>query len=157
MITANQLVAHAVGDYILQSDYMAQKKSELWAAAISHVVLYTLPFVLLTQSPAALAFIAVTHLVIDRYRLARYVGWLKNFLAPKWIDTWKEDTFTYHGPVEPRDAARMQHEVIRNYPWDWCKKTGYVGERPEWLTVWLMIITDNVMHVLCNGFAVTYL
>lgn len=125
MITANQLVAHAVGDYLIQSDWMAAEKTKRWAPAIAHAVSYALPFVLLTRSLRALAIIAVTHAVIDHYRLARHVCWAKNWLSP-----------------EPPP------------PWDQCKATGYGPDKPPWMAVWLMIIADNTMHVLINGLAV---
>lgn len=78
MFTADQLVAHAIGDYILQSHWMATEKTKQSTAAAVHAVTYTLPFLLITQSPAALAAICIPHFFIDRYRLARYVVWLKN-------------------------------------------------------------------------------
>lgn len=127
VITADQLLLHAVGDYLLQSHWMATSKTSKSIAALAHVVTYTLPFLLITESPAALAFIAGTHFVIDRWRLARYVCWLKNFLGPG------------------------------NKPWSKCSVTGYPSDTPAWLAVWLMIISDNVMHVICNGLALYYL
>lgn len=126
MITALQLVAHGVGDYILQSDWMATTKTSKSIPALAHVVMYTLPFLMITRAWQALLFIAVTHFVIDRWRLARYVVWAKNFLAPR--AAWPP-------------------------PWSACSATGYPPDRPAWLTVWLLIIADNLMHVLCNGFA----
>lgn len=126
MITADQLVAHAVGDYILQSDWMATEKTKRSAAALAHAVTYTLPFLFLTRSLAALAAICGTHFVIDRWRLARYVVWTKNWLGP-------------------------------NRPWAECVATGYPADRPAWLTVWLLIIADNTLHVLCNGLALRFL
>jgi hypothetical protein len=78
LFTADQIVAHAVGDYILQSDWMADNKTKQHFAAAVHAITYTLPFVLITQNPAALAAICGTHFVIDRWRLARFVVWLKN-------------------------------------------------------------------------------
>lgn len=80
-ITADQLLAHAVGDYILQSHWMATEKTKRSFAAGIHAVAYTLPFLFLTQSPAALAFICGTHFLIDRFRLARWVVWAKNGYA----------------------------------------------------------------------------
>jgi hypothetical protein len=127
MITADQLVAHAVGDYILQSDWMATEKTKQNAAAAAHAFTYTLPFLFLTTSPEALAVILVTHFAIDRWRLARYVVWLKNRMGPN------------------------------DDPWEECKATGFHESRPAWLTVWLLIITDNVMHVLINGLALRFL
>lgn len=125
MITADQLIAHAVGDYILQSDWMAAEKTKRSTAAAVHALAYTLPFLLLTRSPAALAVIAITHFVIDRWRLARYVVWLKNW------------------PMTP--------------PWPECTATGYPPDRPAWMAVWLLIIADNTMHVICNGMALAHL
>ena len=83
MVTdGNQLLAHAVGDYILQSDWMANKKTKSDAAAAAHVATYCLPFLLFRPSAKALAVIAGTHFLIDRYRLARHVTWAKNWIAP---------------------------------------------------------------------------
>jgi hypothetical protein len=126
VITADQLVAHAVGDYVLQSDWMATEKTKRSIAALAHVLCYALPFLFLRPSPAALVVIVGTHFVIDRWRLARYVVWAKNWLGP-------------------------------NRPWSECSATGYPPDRPAWLTVWLLIICDNVMHVLINGLALAYL
>jgi hypothetical protein len=77
------LLAHLVGDYLLQSHWMATHKVERWWPAVAHGVTYGLPFLLVTQSPFALAVIVGTHIVIDRYRLAKHVVWLKNQAAPK--------------------------------------------------------------------------
>jgi len=128
MVTADQLVAHAVGDYILQSDWMANEKTRKSLAAGAHAATYTLPFVALSQSPLALAAIALTHFVIDRWRLARFVVWAKNLPSPS--------------------AYR--------HPWDECQGTGYHRDRPPWLAVWLLIIADNTLHVLCNGLALEF-
>ena len=127
MITANQLVCHLVGDYILQSDWMVREKGRNSLACAVHCVFYTLPFVLLTTNPVTLAVIGVSHFFIDRWRLARYVIWLKNAPWP--------------------GAA----------PWADCKKTGYPPETPVWLSSWLFIIVDNTLHVLINGAALTYI
>lgn len=126
MITADQLVAHAVGDYILQSDWMATEKTKQNAAAATHAITYTLPFLFLSPSPLALAVICGTHFAIDRWRLARYIVWAKNWLGP-------------------------------NKPWSECSATGYPSDRPPWLAVWLLIIADNILHVLINGLALKYL
>lgn len=127
MITGDQLVAHAVGDYVIQSDWMAQDKTSSHLAAAAHALSYTVPFVFLTRSWLALLAVATTHFVIDRYRLARYLVWAKNQLAPR------------------RHRSR----------WVDCITTGYPMSRPTWLTVWLLIIADNVLHVLCNGAALS--
>lgn len=127
MITADQLLAHAVGDYIIQSDWMATEKTRESLAAAVHAVTYALPFLFLTTSAAALAVIVGTHFVIDRWRLARFVCWAKNW---------------------PWPGAR---------PWSECAATGYHNERPPWPSVWLLIIADNIMHVAINGAALRWL
>ncbi len=129
MITADQLLAHAIGDYVLQSDWMATEKTKRSIAALCHVLTYMLPFLFLHPSWAALGVIVGTHFVIDRWRLARYVVWAKNFLAPF-------------------DSTET---------WEACKATGYPPDRPAWLAVWLLIIADNLLHILINGLALRYL
>jgi len=75
-------LAHLVGDYLLQSHWMATEKTKRWWPAWAHALTYGLPFLLITQSPLALLVIVGTHAVIDRYRLAHHVVWAKNQLAP---------------------------------------------------------------------------
>ena len=118
--TADQLVAHLIGDYILQSHWMATEKTKNSLAAAIHAVTYTFPFMLITSSLEALAVILVSHFFIDRLRLARIVVWFKN------------------GPWLPMTA------------------TGYQTEVPIWLSVWLLIIADNTIHIVCNGLAIWY-
>ena len=129
-VTADQLVLHAVGDYLLQSHWMATAKTSRKTAALAHALVYSGPFLLLAPSWAALFFIFGTHFVIDHWRLARYVCWSKNFLAPP--SEWPA-------------------------PWSKCSTTGYDPNLPAWLAIWLMIIADNVMHVLCNAAALRWL
>ena len=124
MVTADQLVAHAVGDYLLQSDWMAINKTHHTAPAALHALVYTVPFLALTRSPRALFVVGVSHFLIDRWRLARYVSWLANWLAP--------------GP----------HPAWTDY-----SATGHSADRPEWLAQLLLIVADNTLHVLLNGWA----
>lgn len=126
MFTASQIICHLVGDYIIQTDWMAQKKTVSSKAALIHAVTYTLPFLFLTQNTIPLLVICLTHFLIDRFRLAKYVCWAKNQLAPK--------EFRY-----PLSEAKF----------------GYKAE-PAWLNVWLLIIADNTMHLIINGLALHY-
>lgn len=123
------LLAHFVGDYLLQSHWMACEKTKRWWPAIAHAFTYTLPFLLITRSVPALLVIAGTHVVIDRYRLARQVIWVKNLMAPRGY----------------------------NPPWSKCTATGYPPDTPPWLAVWLMIIADNTIHVSINSAALLWL
>lgn len=126
MITADQLYVHALGDYILQSDWMAINKTKAHVPAFVHAAVYSLPFGIFGSSVTAWLVIFVTHFFIDRYRLARYIVWLKNWIGP-------------------------------NRPWIECEATGYPADRPAWLTVWLLIIADNILHVGINALALRYL
>lgn len=128
MFSANQIVLHLLGDYVFQSHWMATTKTKKSVAALAHALVYSAPFLFLTQSPVAMAFIFASHFAIDRWRLARYVVWLKNFLAPPGS----------------------------NPPWSECEGTGYPKDTPPWLAVWLLIIADNTLHLVCNALALKY-
>lgn len=114
-----QLILHLTGDYVTQSDWMATRKTESSMAAAIHATVYALPF-LIVGSWLAVLLIGLSHFFVDRFRLARYVVFAKNFMGwpfPKWSD---------------------------------CKATGYPSSRPDWLAVWLMIAADNTIHLACN-------
>jgi Protein of unknown function (DUF3307) len=82
-----QILLHLFGDYLLQSGKMAVEKSRSWFWATFHVVLYTIPFLLITRNPVALGIIGGTHLLIDRFSLAKYIMQFKGTLP--------NDVFTY--------------------------------------------------------------
>ena len=129
MIALGLILAHFVGDYLIQSDWMANEKTKRWWPAWAHALTYGLPFLLVTRSLPALAVIIATHAIIDHYRLARHISWAKNQLAP----------------------------VAYRSPWADCKGTGYPADKPLWMAVWLMIIADNTMHMVINAAAVHWL
>lgn len=93
----NQLIAHLIGDYILQTHWMAVNKTSKLYVAIIHAFFYTLPFLVLTHNLGSLLVIFGTHVVIDRYRVAMYITRLKNWCfegngypegTPIWLSTW---------------------------------------------------------------------
>ena len=160
LISADQLLCHVIGDYLIQSDWMASEKTKKSLAALAHAVSYTLPFFFLTLSWKALLFIAGTHFIIDRWRLARYLVWLKNFLAPEWIKVEGEMVMPLKmGSVQFAlgSATGWKQKYIRNKSWKECSATGYDPAKPAWMSVWLMIIADNILHVICNGTALRWL
>jgi hypothetical protein len=130
-----QLLLHLWGDYILQSDWMAKGKTIWWLPCLLHVTFYSFPFLLLRPNLSAFAVLFATHYFIDRYRLARFLVFAKNWM-PKKLEYWKT------GP-------------ICWYPF--VTKTGYPTDNPEWLAVWLLIIADNTLHLTINFLALTYL
>jgi hypothetical protein len=120
------IMCHMVGDYLLQPNWMAELKTQVWWPAVIHGIVYTLPYLLLTTNVWALLMISVTHMVIDRYRLVKYIIWLKNQIGPR--------------------QAR--------YKFSEADGTGYSKYHPpQWMSVWLMIITDNTLHLIINGLA----
>lgn len=126
-----QLILHLIGDYVTQSDWMAVNKRTSSKAAFVHAFVYSVPFAVLlwftSKSGAALAVILGTHFLIDRFGLARYVVFAKNFMGAPW-------------PV-----------------WSNCSVTGYPSERPAWLAVWLLIAADNTIHLAINYVALRWL
>lgn len=135
-----QLILHLIGDYITQSDWMANGKTSKYLPAMVHATVYSLPFLLLQPSWGAFTAILVTHFFIDRFRLAKYVVWLKNGVYP-----WPYDE-VFHGWLPEY-----------KYRWENCKATGYPSETPPFLAVWLMIIADNTMHLTINYLSLRYL
>lgn len=122
-----QLLLHLIGDYLTQTDWMAQEKTKRNLAAGAHAFVYSLPFLLLSPSLAAFVVILTTHYLIDRYRLARFVVYAKNWTT---------------------------NPALR---WDACKTTGYPETAPPWLAFWLLIIADNTLHLCINYAALRWL
>ena len=124
-----QLLLHLIGDYLLQSGWMAANKAKSHFAAFVHALVYSLPFILICPSLNAWLVIFVTHFFIDRYSLAKRVAIVKNYLAPRkhWPKNGDLSDFGYH------------------------KCT------PEFLAMWLLIIIDNTLHLLINFVALKYL
>lgn len=141
-----QLILHLWGDYLTQSDWMAQNKTKHWFPALCHAVVYSLPF-LLIGSLEAVGIIFATHYLIDRFRLARYLVWAKNFLAPRWIR---------YAELAPGNGVVFD-KPVRNYPWKYCGKMGYLDSSVAWLSVWLMILGDNTLHLTINYFSLKFL
>ena len=122
-----QILAHLWGDYLLQSDKMALNKAKSKWMALFHAFTYTLPFFLFVNSFLALFVIFITHAIIDHYQFAKYVVYLKN----------------------------KAHSL--DLSWSLCRDTGYPNTTPKYLSVWLLIIADNTLHLTINYFSILYL
>jgi hypothetical protein len=140
-----QLILHLIGDYITQSDWMANGKTSKYVPAMAHATVYSLPFLLLRPSWTAFGVILVTHFFIDRFRLAKYVVWAKNRLVPM-----------SERKMQVGSAEEGWTPVYR-LDWSNCTNTGYPDQTPAFLSVWLMIIADNTMHLTINYLALRYL
>lgn len=130
LINGDQVLAHLVGDFVLQSDWMATNKKSRILPCLIHVLTYTIPFLLLTRSPFALLAIMGTHFAIDHWKFPQRLVWAKNWLL---------------SPAKHRKT------------WDECSFTGYSPDRPVWLTAWLLIAVDNILHLVINGLSIRYL
>jgi len=137
LFTANQIIAHMIGDYVVQSDWMASQKTKSHWPCIVHAATYTLVFLALTQSIAALLVIGVTHFIIDRWRLARYVVKAKNMLL-----------------CPPQDKVWIDGNLVHDHL---DPDTGSGRDKPAFLSVWLLIIVDNLMHLCINAVALRWL
>ena len=66
------ILAHLIGDYILQNDWMAlNKKQSTWHCVV-HIFFYMLPFLFCELSSFQLFMIASQHYLIDR---SNFVLW----------------------------------------------------------------------------------
>ena len=132
-----QLILHLIGDYVTQSDWMANNKRKNSVAAAFHALIYSLPFLLLSPSKLAFFTILWTHFLIDRFGLARYVVYAKNVI------------------LSPRLFA--VGDELGRWKWSNCSATGYPSDAPPWLAVWLLIAADNTMHLAINYAALRWL
>ncbi|MEO0797183.1 MAG: DUF3307 domain-containing protein [Verrucomicrobiota bacterium] len=122
-----QLILHLIGDYVTQTDWMAKNKTKNSFAAAVHATVYALPFLILSPSLAAFSVILISHFFIDRFRLARFVCFAKNWITSSSL-TWAD-----------------------------CQGTGYHKDDPAWLSVWLLIVADNTVHLTINYAALRWL
>lgn len=131
MITADQIILHFVGDYLIQSNWMASEKTKKYLPCLIHAITYALGFLFLTTSWKALLLIGGSHFIFDHFRVAKYMCFAKNFIAPP--SSWK------------------------NNVWSECNRTGYPNAMPPHMSDWLMIISDNILHIILNGLALYFL
>jgi len=129
-VTGDQIVAHLVGDFFLQSDFMAVNKKERILPCLAHVLSYAVPFIFLAPSLLAMLVIIGSHFVIDHWDLPQRAIWAKNWLL---------------SPPSERKT------------WESCSFTGMSPDRQVWLTMWIMIIVDNTFHIIINALALKWL
>lgn len=65
------LICHAIGDYVLQSSFLANTKGSNWWHLIIHCILYSIPFYICYGINVELGILIVTHFIIDALK-ARY-------------------------------------------------------------------------------------
>jgi hypothetical protein len=124
------LLAHLIGDYGFQNNWIAKWKVHRWRLAALHAILYTCAYAFWYHSPLALLVIGGTHLIIDRYRLVKPFIWAINQLAPK----------NERYPFAPA-----------------MKNSGYGPDTAAVVACILMVVVDNTVHLLINYLAIAYL
>lgn len=137
-----QLILHGIGDFWLQTDWQALNKKKsgclgFWAC-LKHCITYSLPFLFIGSWQAVLV-IFITHFIIDRTNLVAYLIAIKNNTT-KQVD----DIQNYSG-----DYEHSWKYDISNF--------GFHPERPFSISIWLYIICDNLLHIICNYIALKYL
>lgn len=211
-----QLLAHLVGCFVIQSDWMANNKTKSSWPCLLHCLLYALcftplclvgkkdltperqycmsfvdkfgnetmcqpiagpksgPFIQPELPPGAINYrlyathpekhivpgyfrwlpwlvIFGSHFLIDRFQLARYLVYVKNWIGP--AVAWYE----VHGIWSTSDEGIMpRHSTAVMPPLRACP-TGYPPTTPVWLATILLIVADNALHLLINYTALRYL
>lgn len=145
-----QLILHLIGDYILQSHWMACEKTKRFWPAWIHACVYSLPFLLITRQHSwAYWVILLSHFAMDRYRLARYVVWAKNRLGA--IRSWRFGHDVTALKIFDKYTVSQSMPPLAYCPY------GYPPDVPDWLAAWLFIIADNTLHLTINYAALRWL
>ena len=83
----NAFIAHLIGDFILQNDWMAGKKKQNHFVCLVHVLVYLVPFLLCSLKWWQILLIGIQHFAQDRTEFVFW--WLKNWKkVPE--EYWKE-------------------------------------------------------------------
>lgn len=76
MDVLNLILCHLIGDYVLQSDFIANTKGKIIYHFFVHCALYCVPFVVLYGYDIKTIYLFVTHFIIDvskaKYSLISY-------------------------------------------------------------------------------------
>lgn len=65
------IMCHLLGDYVLQTRFIAETKGQYWYHMIVHCILYTFPFFVYFGFCWQLPILLITHIIIDAGK-ARY-------------------------------------------------------------------------------------
>ncbi len=130
-----QLILHGIGDYFLQTSFQAlNKKKKGWFGfwqCLKHCITYSLPFLSIGSYKAVLMIFS-THFIIDRTNLVSYLIAIR-------------DNTTY--PTYKQFPGSKKYD-IENF--------GFPRERPFAISIWLYIICDNLLHIICNYISLRY-
>lgn len=65
------IMCHMVGDYFMQTDYMAKEKGKDWYVLFAHCVCYCVPFAVVYGCNSKILLLFITHFAADAVK-ARY-------------------------------------------------------------------------------------
>lgn len=142
-----QLILHGIGDFWIQADKWALNKKKkgqygFWCCFI-HCFTYSLPFLFIGSWLATLV-IFITHFIIDRTNIVAYLlAWKNGVYENKELN-----------PPIYRGVKMIPQYYKRVYN---ISNFGFGLERPFAISIWLYIICDNLLHIICNYVALTYL
>ena len=55
------------------------------------------------------------------------------------------------------DGTHIVEKLNQIKNWNFSTNTGYGADRPLWISVWLIIIQDNILHLIINYLSIKYL
>ena len=96
-------LAHLIGDFLLQNEWMAMNKKDKVVAVFVHVLVYLLPFVFTNLSLWQIIIIGVLHGVQDH---SSFVMW--------WIRVWKKTPESHLG-ILPMIIDQVFHLVVIHF------------------------------------------
>ncbi|MDW0111291.1 DUF3307 domain-containing protein [Sporosarcina aquimarina] len=96
------IVGHLIGDYLLQTSWMAAGKATRWAPLLAHCFVYTsvisVAFLIGTEKYPAevVAIIFISHVILDRRRFVAW--WAKTIMGvkngePAWLTIMADQVF----------------------------------------------------------------
>jgi hypothetical protein len=121
------LLGHLVGDYLLQNNWMAQRKQAHLAPCLVHCVIYTISVCSFTSfSPCWLLAVLLSHFPIDRWSL-----------ADKWLHLIKGRSLTDYFTSGHNNIPKSEKDTENNYL---ILRGGF--------TTLVYVIVDNTFHLL---------
>lgn len=114
------VLAHLIGDYVLQSDFIATTKGENWYHLFVHSILYVVPFYFIFGFNYQLFFLFLSHFVIDAGKAFTYKQLYKCILEPEHYDEDEERYVDYLNDY-------MEYEIKP----DWCPLKKLPEKKPN--------------------------
>ena len=72
------LACHMLGDYVLQTDFLAKTKGENWWHLLAHCVTYTVPFAVAFGIDWRIGYLLAMHPIIDTLKARHHIGYVSD-------------------------------------------------------------------------------